>query len=1409
MGNSSTQTIPTQEREFSVRVLRPLVASLVLVTGCSVAPVATTSNSGSGTPTPSGARVQGAVFGGQQAIVGAQVYLLAVSTSGSGQLSTSLMQSTSNTSNTNSVNGWYYVPTLAGGEFSIKAADYSCTTGQEVYLYSLGGNPQVAGNNVDAGLIAVLGKCTAPGTFSNLPAHLVMNEVTTVAAAYSLAGFATDAQHISGPSSATTAIANAAANVANLVDLGTGMPRSTTTSGTGTVPSSEILTLADILGACVNSGVASNPPPSGSNCDTLFTNATNNGQTGGPEPTDTASAAINIAHYPGKNVGTLYGLITAVGAGAAFGGNGAQPNDFTIAITFTDASLAGGSGVAVDSAGDVWVADHTNNSITELDTQGAFHSYTDAGLNGPSGITIDTSGKIWVTSNGNNQLAQFDPSAHTFAYSTLGGLNAPVGIAADSSGNVWAANQSGNSVSEFKTSDRSAESPNPAGFNGGGVQGPYGIAVDGYGNIWTANLAGGSGNSISELNGANGAAISGSSGFTGGGLNQPSKIAVDSTENVWVTNQGGALSKFDHAGTPVSSTGYTGGGMNQPFAIAIDGANNVWVGNYAGNSISEFDNSGNVLSPNAYVVEAPKALNHPWSMDIDGSGNLWVANNGSTDLTEFVGAASPVATTPLSSQVFNLQITTASLPNGTVNAVYSTTLAAAGGTRPYTWSQTGGTALSTWGLSLSNAGVIGGIPTSTVSNASLQFTVTDADNRTASATLSLTIATNTSNPTIGITPRNAGITIHQTQTVTATTSDSSNVLWSASGGSGTTCSGTGCGTFSSTSTGSGVAVTYTPPSTTGVYLVTAAAASNTSVTKSVDVGVTDLAGVFTYHNDNNRDGANPSEYALTPSNVATATFGKLFSCTVDSPLYTQPLWVPNVTVGGKARNVVVVATTNDSLYAFDADGPSCTQLWKANLLDTNHGGTSNEVPVPSGPPTCVQGSTLPGYCVGGGGGDIEPTTGVIGTPVIDPSSHTIYVVSKSVVESGPTFNQRLHAISMTDGSEALANPMTITGGTGTGQISFTGTGDGGSSVVFSTQTSNQRCALALDTVNHIVYVSWAGHEDAPPYYGWVVGFNTSDLSVAYIYNANPNQVLSAQNTTYGGAGIWMSGGAPAIDGSGNLYLITGNGTIDANTGGSDYGDSLLKLTPNADKTLHVADFFTPPFASKDNTSKDDDFGSGGAVVLISLPGTPSSLLIGGGKAGPVSGNTPQSGYFYALNGSQLGGYNGTPWQQVYTGSQQPIFGTGAFLKSSGGSTVGTYYVTAQYEALQAYSLSSSTEKLTLLNSSGVPSGGYTFPGPTPSVSASGTTNGIVWALDNSQYCTSQSPGCGPAILYAYDASTLAELWDSTMGTGNAAGNAMKFTVPTIANGRVYVSTRGAGTANDTTTGELDVYGLLP
>ena len=613
---------------------------------------------------------------------------------------------------------------------------------------------------------------------------------------------------------------------------------------------------------------------------------------------------------------------------------------------------------------------------------------------------------------------------------------------------------------------------------------------------------------------------------------------------------------------------------------------------------------------------------------------------------------------------------------------------------------------------------------------------------------------------VSVAPQLTGLTVGQTISVTATvTNDTQNkgVTWSATGGS-----------FNVSATASGVATTYTAPASAGVYTLTATSATDVTKSASVTFGVTDLAGVFTYHNNLSRDGSNPSEYALTPSNVSTTTFGKLFSCTVDGAIYAQPLWVANLTVGGVNHNVVIVATQHDSLYAFDADVNTspCTPLWHVSLIDAAHGGSSSETTVPSG---------TTGYLVGGGSGDITPEVGVTGTPVIDPSSHTLYVVSKSVITSGSTFYQRLHAIDLTTGNEKTGSPVTITG-------TYPGTGDGGTTTTFSPRQQNQRPGLAL--VNGVVYIAWASHEDTNPYYGWVIGYNTSNLSQAAVLNISPN---------VGRGGIWMGGAAPSADSSNNLYLITGNANFDAtNTTGphNDYGDSFLKLT----SSLAVSQYFTPSDESNDNAG-DNDFGAGGAAILVDQPTGPvQHLVIGGGK----------DGYLYLLNRDAMGGLgDSNAWQRFNFGNG--IFATGAFWNN-------TFYMAGIYGPLQAYSFNTSTGKFNTANVS-QSSATFSFPGSTPSVSSSGTTNGIVWALNNGNYCTNQSQGCGPAVLHAYDATNLStELWDSTMGSGNAAGNAVKFTVPTVANGKVYVGTRGNNTGGSTSSstipGELDVYGLL-
>src|SRR5579864_2814157 len=278
-----------------------------------------------------------------------------------------------------------------------------------------------------------------------------------------------------------------------------------------------------------------------------------------------------------------------------------------------------------------------------------------------------------------------------------------------------------------------------------------------------------------------------------------------------------------------------------------------------------------------------------------------------------------------------------------------------------------------------------------------------------------------SNVSVSVSPQRGGLTIGQTLSFTATaTNDSQNrgVTWSATGGS-----------FSLTATPSGAASIYAAPASAGVYVVTATSVTDVTRSASVTIGVTDLSGVYTYHNNLSRDGSNPSEHALTTANVTTTTFGKLFSCTVDGAIYAQPLWVANLTVGGVKRNVVFVATQHESLYAFDADVNTtpCTPLWHVSLVDAAHGGSSSETSVPSG---------TSGYLVGSGYGDITREVGITGTPVIDPSTNTLYVVSKSVILSGPTYYQRLHGIDITTGSEKFGGPVAIEG-------IYPGTQDGG------------------------------------------------------------------------------------------------------------------------------------------------------------------------------------------------------------------------------------------------------------------------------------------------------------------------------------------------------------------------------
>src|ERR1700687_3573679 len=605
---------------------------------------------------------------------------------------------------------------------------------------------------------------------------------------------------------------------------------------------------------------------------------------------------------------------------------------------------------------------------------------------------------------------------------------------------------------------------------------------------------------------------------------------------------------------------------------------------------------------------------------------------------------------------------------------------------------------------------------------------------------------------VNISPmRAAVVAVTQTAKFDATvTGDPTNsVTWSVDGLAG------GNATVGTISSG-GI---YTPPAGAGTHTVQATSTLDTTKSASATIAVTDLTGVVTYHNNLVRDGTNTQEYALTTSSVTTATFGKLFSCPVDGAAYTQPLWVPGLSIGAALRNTIFVATQHDSVYAFDADANPCSQLWHVNLLDAAHGGTSGETPVPTGD-------------VGSGFQDILPEIGVTGTPVIDLASGTLYVISKSEGPVG-SFHQRLHAMDLITGDEKFAGPVNIA-------ASVPGTGDGsvGGVLTFDLRNQGQRGALTL--VNGIVYVVWASHEDHNPYHGWLLGYDAGTLAQVAVFNADPNGSRG---------GVWMSGGAPAVDAGGSLYLSTGNGTFEGNSGtapNNDFGDTVMKVGTSSG--LALVDWFTP-FNQAFLDGQDADLGSGGVVVLPDqILGAPH-LLVTGGKEGKL----------YLLDRDAMGNYcasctiTDTNILQSFLATPA-IFGTPAFWQNK-------LYVGGTSDALSLFAFDATTGIFNTVASSRSATS-FQFPGPTPSLSAQGASDGMLWAIDSSTYGVPSHFGTGPAILHVYDAANLSsELWNSSLAANNraTAGNAVKFTVPTVANGKVYIGTRT----------EIDVYGLLP
>ena len=761
-------------------------------------------------------------------------------------------------------------------------------------------------------------------------------------------------------------------------------------------------------------------------------------------------------------------------------------------------------------------------------------------------------------------------------------------------------------------------------------------------------------------------------------------------------------------------------------------------------------------SGTAIVYSAPASAPNPATVTLTATSVADTTKHAAAKITIKAAVSVAISPTSVSLKPSGVQPFTAKVGNDASNPGVSWTL-----------SQSGSSCAPACGVlsGTTSTSVTYTAPATLPPNTTVSLTAASLNHPNASASATITLLGG--NVSVSVSPKRGALAVTQALALVAAVQNdvgNAGVTWTSSGAN---CSGAACGTFTNVTKTS---ATYLAPATAGLYTVTATSVADATKDAATTLAVTDLAGVLTYHNDLSRDGTNTQEYALTPSLVTATTFGKLFSCATDGAIYAQPLWIPRVNINGTIHNVVVVATEHDSAYAFDADANPCTQLWHVNLLDAAHGGTAGETSVPSG-------ST--GGLVGSGFGDISPEVGVTGTPVIDPSSNTVFLVSKSV-NANTQFSQGLHALDLTTGNERVT-PRSIDS-----SIAVPGTGDGSvnGQVAFDPRNENQRPGLVLS--GGIVYVSWASHEDHDPYHGWVIGFSAATLvpTPNAVFNSTPNRVGTL---SYSRGGIWMGGGAPSVDASGNLYFITGNGTFDANAGGSNYGDSVVKLgTANG---LAVSDYFTPlDEASLD--ANDTDFGSGAATILIDQPLAPiPRLIIGGGKEGNL----------FLLNRDNLGKFSSTTNNVVETVNLgNPIFATPVFWQNN-------LYV-AGIGALKQFVFNSTTGKFNGAPSSQSPTS-YGFPGATPSLSSTGTFHGIIWALDNSQYCTPQSKGCGPAVLHAYDATNLGnELWNSAQSSTNQAGHAVKFAVPTVANGKVFVGTRG----NDSSVlGELEVYGLLP
>jgi Immunoglobulin I-set domain len=618
-----------------------------------------------------------------------------------------------------------------------------------------------------------------------------------------------------------------------------------------------------------------------------------------------------------------------------------------------------------------------------------------------------------------------------------------------------------------------------------------------------------------------------------------------------------------------------------------------------------------------------------------------------------------------------------------------------------------------------------------------QVMVSNAAGSVTSSAATLTVNGAATAPAITQQPQSAQVNVGQTATFSVTASGTAPLSYQWAKNSANIAGATSS--------------SYTTPATTladngSTFVVTVTnsvgSVPSSAATLTVSAAAPSTVNVLTYHNDVARTGQNVNETILTTANVKTATFGKVGFLTVTGLVDAEPLYASNLTLGGATHNVVFVATEHDLVYAFDAD--SFAQLWQVSVLGVNETTSDNR--------GCDQ---------------VTPEIGVTSTPVIDLTAGphgTIFLVAMTK-DSGGNYHHRLHALDLTTGAEQAGSPVTIS-------ATFPIPNSNGQTATFTPAQYKERAGLLL--LNGMVYLGFSSHCDDGPYQGWLMAYNETSLAQTSVLNVTPNGSDGA---------IWMAGAGLAADSSGNIYFLDANGTFDTTltAGGfpvnGDYGNAFLKIS-TAGNVLAVADYFNMHNTVSESGS-DEDLGSGGTLLLPDLTdglGNTWHLAVGAGKDANI----------YVVNRDSMGKFNPDTDSAIY--QEVSGNGLGGGVWSMPAYFNNTVYYGAVGDTLKAFSIVNAK----LVAPPGSESAAsFAYPGTTPSVSANGTSNGIVWTVGNA----------GTGVLYAYDATNLTtELYDSNQAAnGRDHFTDNKFITPMIANGKVYVGTP---------TGVI-VFGLLP